>query len=335
MLSEHRARAILKIKKQNTASVQTRAKIMVLGIGSQPTLFATVTSAAGAIQGQIPVLDKAETVARTRAPGSAAARNVQRKLLVGMMESAMALVQAIADAAGSVDQAVSTIQEAGLVVAMVPLHTKAILTVTQGPQAGSVVLDANATVLGASGANRGKKTCFHWQSTSDGKTYVTLPSTPTSKTSVSNLTPLTTYGFRVCVTIGASARRRGAWEGSGRRVVRAMYSLAAGAVCSWWCHHQDACRKPLPRGPRRIDGPSLAFVRVCGARSCVLTGETRPWSPPCTKTWRRCGFVARSMARGRTRPLRRRAAAWRCKGGVAGVTPPADASQRRSTLCAP
>ncbi len=46
-----------------------------------------------------------------------------------------------------------------------------------------------------------RKRFFNWQSTGDGgKTFVTLPSTPKSKTTVANLPPLTTYGFRVCVT---------------------------------------------------------------------------------------------------------------------------------------
>ena len=50
-------------------------------------------------------------------------------------------------------------------------------------------------------ARQGKrKTFFNWQSTVDGKTFVSLPSTPLSKTTLADLTPLTTYGFRVSVT---------------------------------------------------------------------------------------------------------------------------------------
>jgi hypothetical protein len=70
-----------------------------------------------------------------------------------------------------------------------------------------VDLDANATALGAAGR---KKSCFNWQFTADGKTYVTLPPTPTCKTSVSNLTPLATYGFRVSVT--GSSGIAGEWS---------------------------------------------------------------------------------------------------------------------------
>ncbi len=60
-----------------------------------------------------------------------------------------------------------------------------------------MILDANVALLTA--GLKGKF-FFNWESTIDGKTYVTLPSTPNHTTSVANLTPLTTYGFRVCVT---------------------------------------------------------------------------------------------------------------------------------------
>jgi hypothetical protein len=51
------------------------------------------------------------------------------------------------------------------------------------------------------GAATARKSFVNWQCTGDGgATFTTLPSTPKSKTSVANLTPLTTYGFRVSVT---------------------------------------------------------------------------------------------------------------------------------------
>ena len=54
----------------------------------------------------------------------------------------------------------------------------------------------------AFGAVKGRrKTFFNWQYTADGgKTFVTLPSTPRARTTVSGLTALSTYGFRVSVT---------------------------------------------------------------------------------------------------------------------------------------
>ncbi len=191
------ARATMKVKANVTNSVQARTKAVVAGIGANPALFTSLATNATALQNQSVVLDKAETLAGTKARGTAAARNVQRKALVAMLKAILPLVQAIADTSTTLEGSIATIQAAGLVVALVAKRTKAILAATQAQPGGPVVLDANATALGAAGS---KKTFFNWQSTADGKTWITLPSTPKCKTSVANLTPLTTMGFRVAVT---------------------------------------------------------------------------------------------------------------------------------------
>jgi hypothetical protein len=196
-MSTMQARATLKVKTSKTVSVQARAKAFVAGIEANSTQFASLAANATAIQNQSTALDKAETLAGTKAKGTAAARNVQRKALVGMLKTVLPLVQAIADASGTLEGSVAAIEAAGLAVALVPKRIKPILAVTQPVQGGSVVLGANATALGAAGR---KKTFFNWQATPDGKTWITLPPTPKCKTSVANLTPLTSYGFRVAVT---------------------------------------------------------------------------------------------------------------------------------------
>jgi hypothetical protein len=197
MTAQLEARGILKIKGNNTNSVQGRAKAVAAGLGSGAQ-FASLASNATAIQNQSGVLDKAETLAGTKARGTASARNVQRNLLVGMLQTILPLVQAIANQAGTLAGSIAVIEAAGLVVKLVAKRTKAILAATQALPGGPVVLDANATALGVS---KSRKSFFNWQSTADGgKTFVTLPSTPKCKTSVANLTPLTTMGFRVAVT---------------------------------------------------------------------------------------------------------------------------------------
>jgi hypothetical protein len=187
----------MKINKKNTASVLNKAKAMVAGIGGNPTLFTNPNPALSAIQAQIAVVDKAEVVAGTRAHGSAAARNVQRGILVGMLETQQTTVQGVADASATPEEAISTIEAAGLSVAQVASYAKAILAVTQGSTPGTVALSANATALGAA---KTKKSFFNWEYTADGKTFIAMPSTPKSKTSLTGLTPLSTYGFRVAVT---------------------------------------------------------------------------------------------------------------------------------------
>src|SRR5579871_2695117 len=73
------ARATIKVKANNTVSVQTRTKAVAAGLST--TQFASLASNAKALSDQSTTLDKAETVAKTRVPGSAAARNVQRSAL--------------------------------------------------------------------------------------------------------------------------------------------------------------------------------------------------------------------------------------------------------------
>jgi hypothetical protein len=116
-------------------------------------------------------------------------------------------MQSIADA-GNPDQAVQTLRQGGVEIADYPLHDKAILTVTQGPTSGWVALEANASAL--LGANLGRKHFFSWEYTLDGKTFVSMPSTPEVKTTQGGLTPLTTVGFRVAVTVSKSPQ--GPWS---------------------------------------------------------------------------------------------------------------------------
>jgi hypothetical protein len=193
-----RARAALNVRRRNTVSVTGRANAMCVGIGTHPALFVSPSLSLSALQAQILVVGDAEVLAATRARGAAAARNVQRNILLGMMEVGLTYVQGIADTSASVDQAVATIQAAGLTVAPVVQYTKPILALQQRVEGGPVVLVANASAL--TGRSRAK-TLFNWGYTADGgQTFVSLPPTPKSKTSVVGLTPLTRYGFRVSVT---------------------------------------------------------------------------------------------------------------------------------------
>jgi hypothetical protein len=208
MASTHRARALAKINRNSTPSVTGRANVICTGIGAHPTLFPSPNPSLGSILAQIVAVNNAEVTAATRAPGAAAARNVQRNLLVSLIEGTVVYVQGIADTCTSYDQAVSTIQAAGLVVAPVGKRIKALLALSQGPEPGSVVLDANARAL-TGGSQR--KHCFNWGYSADGgKTFIGLPSTPKAKTTLDGLTPLTTYGFRVSLT--TSDGIAGAWS---------------------------------------------------------------------------------------------------------------------------
>jgi hypothetical protein len=193
----HRARAILKVNKKQVDAVTHKAEDMCDGIDAHQAFFPTPNPPTSTIRSQVGVVNKAAGLARTRARGTAKARNVEVGKLVGMMETELTYVQGCADKCSTPEEAQVVIEAANLTVAQVGDHIKPILRPSQGPTPGSVDLDAFAKLL-TGGTQR--KTFFNWQSTVDGKTFVSLPSTPKSKTSVANLTPLTTVGFRVSVT---------------------------------------------------------------------------------------------------------------------------------------
>jgi hypothetical protein len=194
----HRVRGILNIDRNNTVSVTTRANAMATGFTNFPSVFVNPSPTPAAITSQVATVGKAEVVAETRAKGTAGARNVQRDTLVGLLEVGLTYAQGLADNCPTTEGAMNVIVSAGLVVASVGQRVKGILNVKQGPVSGSVVLDAFARVL----RNGKRGGFFNWQSTADGgKTFVTLPPTAKAKTSVANLAPLQTYGFRVAVTM--------------------------------------------------------------------------------------------------------------------------------------
>jgi hypothetical protein len=110
------------------------------------------------------------------------------------MGSELVCIQTVADA-GNPDEAVQILQAGGVEVALVGQRNKPILQAMQGTTTGSVVLEANATVI--LGSNLRRKHFFTWECTTDGKTFTALPPTPNATTTVSGLTSLTTVGFRV------------------------------------------------------------------------------------------------------------------------------------------
>src|SRR5207249_1529538 len=95
---------------------------------------------------QIDATDEAQVVAGAGGKGTAAARDVQLGFLTGMMMSELVYIQSVADA-GNPDEAVSTLHKGGVEVAAFALHDKAILTATQGPVPGAVILVANVGTL--------------------------------------------------------------------------------------------------------------------------------------------------------------------------------------------
>jgi hypothetical protein len=189
-------------------AVLKRAKLMDQGLTNYAALFSAPNPPLPVFSNQIVITDKAQVAVGQGGKGLAAARNVQLGILWGMMGSQLVYMQSIADA-GNPDQAVQTLHQGGVEVAGFTPYEKAILTVTQGAMSGWVALEANARALLGS-ANVRRKHFFSWEYTLDGKTFVSMPSTPEVKTTLGGLTPLTTVGFRVAVTVSKSPQ--GPWS---------------------------------------------------------------------------------------------------------------------------
>jgi hypothetical protein len=203
-----RARGILGVLHRDAPAVLKRAKLMDQGLTEYAAIFTSPNPSLTVFNNQIVITDKAQVAVGGGGKGLAAARNVEIGVLWGMMGSELLYMQSLADAANP-EQAAQILRQGGVEVAGVPLHSKAILTVTQGATSGLVSLEANAAAL-LSTLNLRRKHFFSWEYTLDGKTFIGMPSTPEASTTQGGLTPLTIVGFRVAVTVSKSTQN--AWS---------------------------------------------------------------------------------------------------------------------------
>jgi hypothetical protein len=206
MNTTHRIRAVLRLPRSNVASLLALARAMVQAFQSNPGLFPQAIPPPATVEAQASDLDVAQqaTVARTK--GTIAPRNSKRALLVTSLEAWRAYVQTLCDA--SPEQAEALIAAAGMTVAKVPVHGKPELGAKLGPVSGTVTLAANATLLVGRGVR--KHVAYSWQySTDGGKTWTTAAATPLASTTLTGLTPASTYSFRVAATV---SRTVGEWS---------------------------------------------------------------------------------------------------------------------------
>jgi hypothetical protein len=141
-----------------------------------------------------------QTAAETRARGAAKARDVKRNPVWTAMVTLRDYVQGLCDVMDP-DSGAALIEHAGLLLGAAPGHLKALLTAALTAVPGVVHLDANATLL-AGRAAASKRLMFEWQWSSDGSSWHDARSTTYARTDVPGLALMTTYSFRVRVTVG-------------------------------------------------------------------------------------------------------------------------------------
>ena len=202
----HRVRAVLTLPKSKVATLLAIAKTVYNAFQSNSGLLPQPNPPMVAVQGQIQSLDTAQQATSTRAKGTVATRNAKRDVLVTSLESWRMYVQTLCDA--NPEQAEPLIAAAGMTVAKLPSRAKPVLAVRLGIASGSVILEANATLLVGRGVK--KHASYAWQYSADGgKTWTNAPTTPLASTTIEGLTPLTTYAFRVAATVSKTV---GAWS---------------------------------------------------------------------------------------------------------------------------
>jgi hypothetical protein len=167
-------------------------------IGMFPSLPITLIAFAALITA-LSVSQQAAT--GTKAKGTASTRNTDRTAVWNAMLSLQCYVQTLCDTM-SAEAATKLIEAAGMIVAKATTHQKDALAATLTTTPGLVHLAANHTLL-VGKANVKKRATFWWEmSVNGGSTWTALPATAYASTLVSGLTMLSTYAFRVSVTVG-------------------------------------------------------------------------------------------------------------------------------------
>jgi hypothetical protein len=148
--------------------------------------FPAPVPALSALSAAVSDLQAAETVALTRAKGTAAARNDKRAVVVSLLRQLGGYVQAIADA--TPENGATIIQSAGIPVRKVTVRATRVFGAKAGPVTGSAKLTAAVAAARAS---------YEWEYSLDGgKTWVGAPSTLRSKTTMTGLPVGTSVLFR-------------------------------------------------------------------------------------------------------------------------------------------
>ena len=202
-MSTYKVRVVLKVSKGNVPLFLACCKAVCAAMTAHAAAYAGAPITMAAFLVLIQNLEAGQAQVRTRVIGAAAARNEARDALVVAVEQLRVFVQTLC--AASPQSAATLAANAGMKLAAVPVRAKPVLGVKEGPQGGSVVLTANVQLLDKGKAGK----CFNWEYSLDGKTWIAVPTTPLSTTTIGGLTPLTTYSFRVSVT---TKKVQGLWS---------------------------------------------------------------------------------------------------------------------------
>jgi hypothetical protein len=146
--------------------------------------FKTPTPPLATVSADNAAYSKAQAAALMKTKTAIADRDAKRTVVVTDLRMLKAYVQSIANADAA--NAAAIITSAGLGVRKATSHTKQAITAKPGKVSGVVMVVAKSA----------GRASYDWQTSPDGKTWTSLPSTLQARTSLQNLTPGTTVYFR-------------------------------------------------------------------------------------------------------------------------------------------
>jgi len=199
-------RAVFGVAKKYVPGVLVRAMSMYDGFIGNAVTFGSPTVTMVTFLALITALSSGQQAAKeNKGKVTSTARNTKRDALWTAMQSLQMYVQGLADVL-SAEAAAALIASAGLRVAGIGLYAKPVLAAILTATPGSVHLVAHRKLLVGTTHAR-KNVMFNWEmSANGGQTWTALTSTAYASTDVAGLTLLSTYSFRVSVTIARVAQ---------------------------------------------------------------------------------------------------------------------------------
>jgi hypothetical protein len=137
--------------------------------------------------GHITAFQACQVKAIGKGTGTATARNAKRALVKADLKQLCAYAQKVLPTLDSVEDARTAIESVFLSVKKTASVNKPPLAAKNTTVSGTVALVAKSV---------GPNSTYYWEYSVDGKTWLKAPDTLKAKTTISGLTPATTYSFR-------------------------------------------------------------------------------------------------------------------------------------------
>jgi len=196
MVSARHPVVVLGLPASIAAKIQY-AKAVAAAMDTNKVTFPSPDPPSPQFASDIAAVDAAQTAAQSKTKGSVQARDEKLAVLRRDLKQLASYVQSIADANGTDGAAV--VESTAFAVKRPSIRTKPAFRVAAGRSPGSVNLLAKWAA---------DRALYEWRYSMDRTTWVSLPATIQSSTTVSGFVPLTAYFFQNRVTTTGG---RGDW----------------------------------------------------------------------------------------------------------------------------